>query len=392
MAIPTDSWRRNTGSSGSDKAHPHDPDAVTREPRSRTINVAMLLSEGQESQGGMGRIIGYLVRSLATTDPDIGTYPMATRLAGASLLKHLSVPVSLAKFVRFTLARPVDVVHINVAPRGSTWRKMVYAQAARALKRPVLLHLHGSAYDEYFRSLRPAQARMVQHFFQHADHVVALSEQWADFVRKDLGVPAAQVTEIANGVPAAHDLQPRPRDRPVHIAFFGVVGHRKGTDVLIDALGALAAKGVQFQVTIGGNGDVDAARAHARNVGIADRVRFLGWVDQPTVDKVLRDADIFVLPSRAENQPVAILEAMARALPVVATRIGAIPRQIDDGVTGLLVEPGDVDGLATCLSELIEDQARRLEMGAAALKLFEEHFSIDACARKFALLYRQLAR
>ncbi|MET1755187.1 glycosyltransferase family 4 protein [Novosphingobium sp. RD2P27] len=392
MAPPTDSWRRKTGPSGFGKAHTQAPGAGTGASRPRAINVAMLLSEGQESQGGMGRIIGYLVRSLAATDPDISTYPMATRLAGTSMLKHLSVPVSLAKFVRFTLACPIDVVHINVAPRGSTWRKMVYAQAARALKRPVLIHLHGSAYDEYFRSLRPTQARMVQRFFQNADHVVALSEQWADFVREDLGVPAAQVTEIANGVPAADDLQPRPRERPAHIAFFGVVGHRKGTDVLIDALGALAARGLQFRVTIGGNGDVEAARAHARKVGIADRVHFLGWVDQPAVDQVLRDADIFVLPSRAENQPVAILEAMARALPVVATRIGAIPRQIEDGVTGLLVEPGDVDGLATCLAELIEDQACRLAMGAAALKLFEERFSIDACARKFALLYRQLAR
>jgi glycosyltransferase involved in cell wall biosynthesis len=113
-------------------------------------------------------------------------------------------------------------------------------------------------------------------------------------------------------------------------------------------------------------------------------------VDEAGADKVLRGADLLVLPSRAENQPVAILEAMARGLPVVSTRIGGIPQQVLDGETGLLVEPDDVAQLAQALADLILSPERRAAYGQAGLRRFEAHFSVAACAERFAELYRSL--
>jgi glycosyltransferase involved in cell wall biosynthesis len=98
-----------------------------------------------------------------------------------------------------------------------------------------------------------------------------------------------------------------------------------------------------------------------------------------------------VLPSRAENQPVAILEAMARGVPVIATAIGAIPEQVVDGETGLLVPPGDAGRLQAALERLLNAPDQRAAMGAAARWRYEEHFSIAQCANAFGRLYRSLA-
>lgn len=105
---------------------------------------------------------------------------------------------------------------------------------------------------------------------------------------------------------------------------------------------------------------------------------------------MLNRADIFVLPSRAENQPVSILEAMARGVPVVATRVGAIPEQIDDGASGLLVDPGNAEQLAAALEQLIISPEKREAFGAAGQARFTRDFSVAACAQRFAAMYRSL--
>ena len=169
------------------------------------------------------------------------------------------------------------------------------------------------------------------------------------------------------------------------------MGERKGVDVLLAALAQQAARGIAWRATIAGNGDIDAARAAATAYGIADRIAFPGWVDEDAVRALMRTADLFVLPSRAENQPIAILEAMAAALPVVATTVGAIPEQVVDGDTALLVPPANADRLAEALARLLPDAALRRRMGAAGRARFAAHFAIDGTADRFAALYRELA-
>jgi glycosyltransferase involved in cell wall biosynthesis len=361
-------------------------------PSSRPVSVAVVLSDGLGSRGGIGRVITYLVAGLAEVAPDIAITAIRSRLTDRDVLKHLSVPISLARFAARNLGGRFDVVHINIAPRGSTWRKMLYAAAARAMGCKVLLHLHGSGYDEYIASLGTMRRDWARRFFQRADKVVALSDNWRRFVIDELGVPADRVVEIANGVPAADPpAGPPPGGAVPRIAFFGVVGERKGTDVLLAALGLLQARGIAFEAVIGGNGEVAAAQAQAQALGLAEGVRFLGWVDSARVDQELRQADLLVLPSRAENQPVSILEAMARGRAVVATRIGAIPTQVSDGETGTLVAPGDAAGLADALAPLLGDPALCRRYGEAGLRRFEAHFSVRAAAERFAALYRELA-
>lgn len=350
--------------------------------------VAIVIPEGLSGHGGIVRVTAYLTRHIQAHIPDIETHVYRSRYSDNAVLKHLTAPFALAAFAVQCGVGRIDVAHLNVAPRGSTLRKQLYQGVAKALGMRTVLHLHGSGYDEFYADLPTKHQAAVRAFFARADAVVALGDHWKRFMLTELRLPAAKVVEIPNGVPAA-PVARAPNAAPA-IAFLGEVGHRKGVDVLIDALARLKADGLAFTATIGGNGDLETARAHAERAGVIDRIAFPGWVDEAGADEVLRGADLLVLPSRAENQPVAILEAMARGLPVVSTRIGGIPQQVLDGETGLLVEPDDAAQLAQALAALILSPERRAAYGQAGLRRFEAHFSVAACAERFAELYRSL--
>lgn len=354
------------------------------------IEVAVVLSDGLSARGGIGRVVAYLARAIAAGHPDIRLRVHRARLTERAVAKHLSVPFALAAFA--ARIRRARVAHVNIAPRGSTWRKALYVATARRMGLRTLLHLHGSGYDAFYHGLPPARQARVRRLFQGADAVVALGRHWRDFVTGELGVDAARVHQIANGVPSAPAVAPRPARATPHILFLGALGERKGTDVLLDALAELTRRGIAWRATLGGNGAVAEAQARAAAAGIAGDIAFPGWVDEAAVDALLRDADVFVLPSRAENQPVAILEAMARGVPVVASAIGAIPEQITDGETGLLVPPGDAGALADAFATLLAAPDARAAMGAAGRARFARDYAIEACAAKFAGLYRALAQ
>lgn len=359
--------------------------------RSNAIRrVAIVLSDGLSVKGGIGRVMTYLKREIDAHIPDISLSVHAARLTDRPILKHATVPFALALFAIRVIVGRIGIAHINVAPRGSTSRKRLFAQLAKALGCRVLLHLHGSGYDEFYAAQNPARQARIRTFFASADRVVALSPYWTRFMVSQMGIDPSKIVEIPNGVPSA--IRPRDPGDPAtpSIAFLGLLGKRKGTDVLIEALSILAARGLSFRAVLAGNGDVEDAIAQAKALNIADHITFSGWVGEAEADAVLNGADIFVLPSRAENQPVSILEAMARALPVVATRVGAIPEQVDDGASGLLVDPGDAQQLADAIAHLIESPELRVTMGQAGQARFARDFSVSACAQRFAEVYRAL--
>lgn len=349
------------------------------------------MADGLEGKGGIERIMLYLTRELAVRHPQLETFIQQTRFGGSQAVRHATTPLALAQFAARCMIGKVSLVHVNVAPRGSTWRKMLFAKAAKSAGVPVMLHLHGSGYDDYYASRSPSQQKRILEFFRSADGVVVLGDHWERFMRDTLGVESGKITVVENGVPAPGG-EATPDSEPPTIVFMGAVGERKGVDVLIPALGKVAAAGTDFRARIGGNGDLDHYRGLAAKAGIADRVEFLGWVGEEVVDREMRGADIFVLPSRAENQPVAIIEAMARGLPVISTAIGAIPETVQDKTCGLIVPPGEVDPLAGAIETLAKDAAMRKRMGQSGRARWQKRYSIAAVADRMADRYRELLR
>jgi glycosyltransferase involved in cell wall biosynthesis len=179
-------------------------------------------------------------------------------------------------------------------------------------------------------------------------------------------------------------------DRPVGILTVGRAVDKKGFDDLLAALARLPPGRHWRLVHIGGGPLLGKLEDTARRLGIAERIEWRGPQAQTAVLAAYRAADIFALPCRVsadgdrDGLPNVLLEAQSQKLPCVSTRVSGIPELIQDGVTGLLVEPRAVAALADALTRLIADPALRLRLGEAGCKRATGVFSLDAGADRLA--------
>lgn len=173
----------------------------------------------------------------------------------------------------------------------------------------------------------------------------------------------------------------------------GTVGRlesRKGTDTLLAAIAAVRAERPDVALVVVGEGPLRAELAtRAEQLGLASAVQFLG--DRADVDEVLAALDVFVLPSRTEGMSNALLEAMAMALPVVATAVGGTPEVIADGRSGLLV-PADVPAtMAAAIGRVLADHTRGRALGEAARAVVEERYGARSMVRRLEGIYAEVA-
>jgi len=175
------------------------------------------------------------------------------------------------------------------------------------------------------------------------------------------------------------------------LLFVGRLVQSKGLHVLFQALAQLREAFPGLAVRLVGEGPERAAlEAQAHELGVDDRVEFVGYRPQDEIRRYLRETDVFVLPSFAEGVPVVLMEAMAAAVPVVATDIAGVPELVEHGASGLLVAPGDADALAAAIAQLLSDPDRARDMGRHGAKYVRREFDIETSARQLATLFENL--
>jgi glycosyltransferase involved in cell wall biosynthesis len=224
-----------------------------------------------------------------------------------------------------------------------------------------------------------------------ATHVTAVSRTVAASVAAR-GVPPERITVIPNGVDgarfapsAAAGARERNGQDPV-IGCVGCLAPRKDHRTLLEALSALDRRGRRFHAVLVGDGPERAAlEARARELGLAGRVRFAGERDD--VAALLPTFDVFVLSSREEGIPNALLEAMAAARPVVATAVGGTPEVVHAGETGWLVPPGEPAALAAALDEALVHPGEAVRRGLAARQAVLATMDLDTMARRHERFY-----
>lgn len=176
-------------------------------------------------------------------------------------------------------------------------------------------------------------------------------------------------------------------DDAVVIGVIAVFDKCKGHVYLFQAIDKLISEGYKniICLVVGNGREGDALRAFVLNKGLTDYIRFLGYRND--VPELLCVMDMVVMPSIQESFPRVPLEAMAMKVPVIATTVGGLPESIDNGNTGILVPPMDVDSLSNAIKYLIENPGTRRMMGEAGRKRVEEKFSIENNLRKTEELY-----
>jgi len=341
--------------------------------------------------GGMYKVADYLIQS-QTADAAAGTArlrPLDTRGTAGAVLSLGALAMALARIAWGRIGGGLAGVHVNMGERMSLFRKGVVIAACRAMGVPVVLHLHAQM-ETFYRTLPPLPQRLTRSVFLMASGVVVIGPAARRFVLDILRVPAPRVDIVINGVPEAVAGGGRgPGHGPRRLLFVGNLSDRKG---VVDLLRALASPGLDtsdLQVTLVGGGDLARYRRKAREMGLGSFVRFEGWCDQARTRELLASSHVLVLPSHDEVLPLAILEALAHGVAVVATPVGEIPALLTDGCNALFVPLRDPAGLAAGLQRVLYEPGLRESLGRNGRQLYEERFGLRAFFARVASVHRR---
>lgn len=285
-----------------------------------------------------------------------------------------------------------SVVHVQCVSINGWYAR----HAARRLELPLVVTLQGEltmdASRVYERSrVLPA---LLRDLLREADAVTACSaatlaeaQEWSGI---DLG---GRGSVVYNGV-SLDDFDVHPAASPTGRPYVFAIGRlvpQKGFDVLVRAFASAAREGFPYDLVLAGDGSERASlQALAGDLGVRERVAFLGATSRGDVPALFGGSEFFVLPSLHEPMGIVNLEAMAARRAVVATRVGGVPELVGDGENGLLVPPGDAERLSAALVRLSGDRALAGRLGEAG-RARAERLDWSAIAREYDEVYRRAA-
>lgn len=360
-------------------------------PDERKIRVVIVCPGGRYFEGGISRAVGYLVDAWRDQDDAPEARIVDPRGPGSLLWSPFYLARAAAQIAWIFATGKADILHVNVSVRASTVRKSIVAFVASVLRIPYVVHVHSGLYHQFFSGLRGPFRAFTRRMFTRARRVIVLGNQWRDFARDGIGVEARHIVVMHNAVPGPEsiDRDSDPEGR-CHILFLGRLSPAKGVPELVEALGKPDIASLPWTAVLAGDGDTEPYRTAAARLSIADRMEFPGWVGPETVKELLASADVLVLPSHHEGLPMSILEGMAYRLALITTPVGAIPEAVEDGVSGLLVPPRDVDALADALGRVIADPDLRRQLSDGARQAFLERFDVRGYATRMTRLYEEV--
>lgn len=359
----------------------------------RTINdgprlKVMIVGPGPKTEGGITEVIRTITTCFSAAG-EIDFNWISTHRSGGAGAKLMAVIGGLLAALKSMPS--TDLVHIHSSAQISFYRKSLFFWLAKLCRRPVIWHLHSPDRDfvEFFGQ-GGMRGRYIQSIMSRCDRVVVLSDNWRELAARTL--PRARIVAIYNPIPAVSDDV--FRDQGPHTGRILYLAHliqRKGYPFLIRAFAQVCGDFPQSRLVFAGSGELDEAKQLCDELGITDRVDYLGWIQEPGRSDELRNADIFALPSYQEGLPMGVLEAMAYGLGVVTTPVGGIPDLVVHRKNGMLVEAGCVEPLAAALRELLAKPDFCAELGRSA-RTTVASIAPHEIASQWLQLYREVSQ
>jgi phosphatidylinositol alpha-mannosyltransferase len=349
-------------------------------------------SDARKAEVAVGLLFpGELERRLRQAGLETELIPMRSRLDLAAAARVRA----LARRWR------ADVIHTHQV-RNTLLGRLVSVSGGP----PVVTHVHSPAFRESTDTLRNVVTGSVDRLLAgRTRRFIAVSHSLAAEMGR-LGIGPRRVTVVPNGIPVPDAATEASRAAlraelrlPAGEPLIGMVANfrpRKGTEVLIEAVGQLARAGTPARLVLVGEAFRDGTRDYAAELaalaaarGIGDRVTFTGFRADP--ERIIAGLDTLVLPSRfGEGLPMVLLEAMGAGVPVVTTPVEGIVEVVDDGRNALLVPPDDATALAHALRELVSDPARRSALRAAGRDTVIDRYTADRMAAGFERVYAEV--
>lgn len=264
----------------------------------------------------------------------------------------LYIFTTFCSFAGYLLKVKPAVIQVFTSSFWGFWRSCTYIMIAKLFGIKVIYHLL-NAVDVFWEESKGVQKTMIKLFLNECDILIVQSDGIKQFVERISDTP---VVAIYNGVETWRYNKVSSKDHfsdgKIQVVFLGGLSKNKG---VFDILKAAQLINNNVHFTFVGGGPVNEFEEYAAQLGINQQVKFTDIITEEEKVAQLIASDIFVLPSYAEGQPVAILEAMSCGLPVISSTVGSMPEVVIDGENGFLIEPGDIRQLTEKISILIDD-------------------------------------
>ncbi|MBO9599937.1 MAG: glycosyltransferase family 4 protein [Cohnella sp.] len=282
-----------------------------------------------------------------------------------------------------------DVFYLHACAFGSFYRKFIYVMLLRMLRKPVILHQHAADLELFLNKNRfnnwlgKLAFKSSTKIFVLSDHMKRITQAVTDNGNIHIIENPVRVPEFSR----TDDQRPKAR-----FVFLGEIGKRKGIYDLIQAISRLTdEQKSKIHLDIGGNKELDTLNAMIRRYGLENTCTVHGWVDGEKKYALLKEATAYILPSYFEGVPISILEAMSYELPVISTNVAGIPEIVLHRYNGLIIEPGDIEGLKQSILYLAENLEITKQYGRNSRLLVEKH-DVSVIVDKITGLFENDAR
>lgn len=366
---------------------------TARAPMHGQLRVVIATPFGASGRGGMDRLTDLIVENASNAACNS---PRVVRLT--VLGQHgkawgsIVFAAAVVRLIALCSLGQVHLLHLNIAAYGSFYRKYALSRIARIFGVPYVAHIHSGRFGPFWNGAGPRLNAAIGNFMRNSARVIVLGSVYHDLFNSRLPDVIDKVEVLPNATRTqARRASSRGPEEPVRITFLGRLGPLKGTPQLIEALAKLSNL-PGWTATLAGDGAVAASRIRINELGLAGRVEIPGWLQSDDVDRLLSNTDVLILPSFSEGLPLAIIEAFAAGIAVVATPVNAVVDVVQHERNGLLVEPGNVDAIAAALTRLIRQPELRRRLAETARSDHKERYDQGVFMRRLLALWAAVAR
>ena len=338
------------------------------------------------AKGGITSVVNGYRNSQLTEDYDVRF--IETYCDGSVIQKTSKALSAYLKFIYTALFWKPNLVHVHSSFGGSFYRKLPFVYIANFFNIPVINHIHGSEIANLYINASERKKRLVENCFDKCKYLVVLSEEW----KNNLQVVNTKTPKIVieNYSTIHKECLKRKNHQKKNILFLGFITELKGCFDIPEIAKKVIEKNENVEFILAGSGEIEKLQEIIAEKGISQYFSFPGWVKKDEKEKLLKNADIFFLPSYTEAMPMSILEAMGYGLPIVTTNVGGIPQLVEEGKNGYMTEPGNIDCFVNVILELIENDELIYSMGKESIEKAYENYSLEKHLHKLCKLYENV--
>ena len=347
-----------------------------------------MIVQDRKVKGGIAAVIsGYYGSRL---EEDFNMIYVESYKDGGKVSKLIKAICGYIHFFKVLLIDKPDIVHIHSSFGPSFYRKIPFIYMASFFNKPIINHIHGADFNKFYNGASNNKKKLIEAVYRKCSILIALSNEWKSNLANIVSEDKIRIIENYSIINENAFIERINRKSNNQVLFLGEVGKRKGCYDLPGVVKHVVKKIPNIKFIIGGSGDIEEIKQLLKEKDLEEHVIFTGWVKGKKKDKLLRENDVFFLPSYNEGMPMAILDAMGYGMPIISTNVGGIPKIVENNVNGYICEPGDIESFAHNIIDILSNEETLIRTSMASFNIAKNKYSIINHIDVLSKLYKEV--